>query len=403
MIKSTRHHLKDFNIHKYDAYQKFLEDYSSFALKVIDSIWTNGYETFSVHKNELELPKYLDYKRFKHLSKTLSARAMSSAVTQVSQIIRSSVEKQKRVNWIKSNINEKVKDKSFSKPIIEKVNPMLSSKCCDFVESNDGKFLGFIRLKSIGSIYGEIKIPINKQSLANGTIQGGFLFKKHHIQASWDKPSTPVIKGDKILGIDQGITDVVTCSDEQKISKTDNHGHSMKSIMDRLSHKTKGSRSFNRTQAHRKNFVNWTINQINFNCVKEVRIEKIVNIRFKKNTSRIMSHWSNPEIVNKIKSRCLELEVPVIEQSCSYRSQRCNRCGSVRKANRKGKQYNCKHCGYSIDADLNASLNHIIDSPEVPRAFLGSKQNLGLGFFWKPEGFFAYDGSEIRVPNNQFK
>ena len=403
MIKSTRHHLKDLNKDKNHSYQGFLSDYSSFASKVIDHIWSNGYENFYVQQNKLELPKYIDYKLFKHFSKTLSARAMSSAVTQVSQIIRSSVEKQKRVLWIKENKNPNIKNKKFSKPWLKQINPILSSKCCDYQKDEDGKFLGFIRLKSIGSIYGEIKIPINKQPVANGQLQGGFLFKKDHIQISWDKETTPVEKGNKILGIDQGYTSVVTCSDNQNLPSTDTCGHSLKSIIEKLSRKRKGSKAFKKAQSHRKNFVNWSINQINFKGVKEVRLEKVVNIRFKKHTSRNMSHWTNPEIVNKIKSRCLELEVPVIEQSCSYRSQRCNNCGLVRKANRKGKQYNCKNCGYSNDADLNASMNHVCDLPEVPKAFLGKKMNLKNGFFWKPDGFFAFDGSELRVPNNQIK
>jgi hypothetical protein len=401
MIKSTRHHLKDLNKDKNIRYVMFLNDYSSFCLKIIDSIWSNGYDSFNVKDNDLNIPKYIDYKKFKHFSKTLSARAMSSAVTQVSQIIRSSVEKQRRINWVNRNKNKTLKNKNFSKPKLDFVYPILSSKCCDFQYDENGKFLGFIRLKSLGSIYGEIKIPINKQSLANGKMQGGFLFTKKHIQISWEKETNPIEKGDKILGIDQGILDVVTCSDGQKTPKTDNHGHSMQSIIDKLSRKKKGSKSFKKTQDQRKNFVNWSINQINFKGVKEVRLEKVVNIRFKKKSSRKMSHWSNPEIINKIKNKCLELEVPVIEQSCSYRSQRCSSCGQVRKANRKGKQYNCKNCGYSNDADLNASLNHICDLPDVPKAFLGSKLNLKDGFFWKPNGFFNYDGSELRVPNNQ--
>ena len=71
------------------------------------------------------------------------------------------------------------------------------------------------------------------------------------------------------------------------------------------------------------------------------------------------------------------------------------------KANRKGKAYCCKNCGYSGDADYNASLNHLIDLPSVPRAFLGQKLNLKDGFFWTPDGFFNFDGSELRVPNSQ--
>ena len=58
--------------------------------------------------------------------------------------------------------------------------------------------------------------------------------------------------------------------------------------------------------------------------------------------------------------------VHFVEQDSTYRSQRCSCCGNVRKANRKGKIYECKHCGNVIDADYNASINHSIDLPEIP-------------------------------------
>ena len=111
-----------------------------------------------------------------------------------------------------------------------------------------------------------------------------------------------------------------------------------------------------------------------------------------------MSHWSNPEIRDKIKRRCEELEVPVVEQACAYRSQRCSSCGLVRKANRKGKLYSCSSCGNICDADFNASLNLECDLPNVPFGFIGRKYNLGSGFFWKSNGFYSFDGVELLSP-----
>ena len=403
MFCSTKHFLKDLNVKKKDNYGLFLEDYSNYTTKVVNHIWRYGYKEFSVTDLNLNIPKYIDYNDFNQFKTDLSARAKSSAVTQAAQIIKSSIEKQRRIIWIQNNKNPNAKDKPLTKPKLTFVKPNLSSKCCDFKFMNKGKFLGVVRLKSIGSVYGTIKIPLVKHKKCEGNMKNGFLFHKYYVQTVWDKPTTKHIKGDKIIAIDQGMIDVVTCSDEQKIPNKCNHGHSLKSIINKLSNKKKGSKAFNRTQHHRKNFVNWSINQINFENVKEVRLEKIVNIRFKRNTSRKMTHWSNPEIRDKIKRRCEELEVPVVEQSCAYRSQRCNQCGQVRKSIRKGKQYNCFNCGYCVDADYNASLNHLTDLPDVPKGFLGQKLNLGNGFFWNPTGFSLFDGSEIRVPNSYTK
>lgn len=399
MIRSTRHHIRDLNGEKASRYQSFLKDYSDYTIAVVNYIWRKGYREFSVKENQLSLPKFIDYNAIP-IRSDLSARAKSSAVEQASSIIRSSVEKQRRRLWVRENKNPNVKDVAFSKPKIKFVKPNLGTKCCDFKLSN-GKFYGFVHLKSLGKKYGRITIPIVHNPRMGGVLRNGFIFGKDRVQLCWDKPTNPTERGEKILGIDQGFSCVASLSDGQTTPSQCPHGHSLNSIIDKVSRKKKGSKSFQKAVDHRQNFVNWSINQLNFSGVKEVRLEKIVNIRYKKRTSRKMSHWSNPEIRDKIKSRCEELEVPVIEQSCAYRSQRCNQCGQVRKANRKGKTYCCKNCGYSGDADTNASINHSLDLPSVPWAFFGQKLNLGNGFFWKPEGFLTFDGAELRVPHCQ--
>lgn len=380
-------------------YQSFLQDYSDYVIKCVDYVWRNGYGDFSVKNDCLSISKYIDYNKIP-VNTDLSARAKSSAANQVSSIIRSSVEKQRRRIWAQKNINPNIKNIKFSKPKLNFVMPNLSSKCCDFKKS-DGKFYGFVKLKSIGKKYGTIVIPIINHPRSGGILKSGFLFSKKNIQLSWEKPSASAYKGDKIIGIDQGLIDVASLSDGQKTPKECPHGHSLSIILDKMSRRKKGSKGFKRAADHRKNFVNYSINQLNFSGVKEVRLEKIANIRYQKKSSRKMSHWSNPEIRDKIISRCEELEVPVVEQSSCYRSQRCNQCGQVRKANRRGKLYKCKNCGYSCDADTNASLNHLVDLPSIPWAFLGQKLSIGNGFFWNPDGFFNYDGTELRVPCSQ--
>ncbi|MGB2580964.1 MAG: zinc ribbon domain-containing protein [Thermoplasmata archaeon] len=40
-----------------------------------------------------------------------------------------------------------------------------------------------------------------------------------------------------------------------------------------------------------------------------------------------------------------------------YTSQRCSRCGDIRKSNRTGLVYRCKACAFELHADLNAARN----------------------------------------------
>lgn len=390
MIRSTQHHLKDLNEGKASCYKRFVAEYSRVVGVMVNQAWDSL-------PDNLEVTKYYDYKMFE-VETDLSARALSSAATQVSGILRASVEKQRRRLWVRENKNPNVRDVIICKPKLGFVAPNLSSKCCDIVERRDSKFWGFVRIKSVGKSYGSFNIPLIRNPRIKGEVKSGVIFFPNAIQLVWDIATTPAAKGSRVLGLDQGYKTVATLSDGQTSPECDAHGHSLPSVISKLSRRRRGSKSFKKAQTHRKNFVNWSINQLNFSNIKELRLEKVVNIRKGVRSSRVMSHWSNPEIRDKVKRRCEELEVPVVEQSCAFRSQRCSNCGQVRKANRKAKFYECKACGHSCDADLNAAMNHEQDLPSVPWAFLGRKLNLGNGFFWKTNGFWDFDGAEIRVP-----
>jgi putative transposase len=93
-----------------------------------------------------------------------------------------------------------------------------------------------------------------------------------------------------------------------------------------------------------------------------------------------LSHWTNTLIRDKVEQICEDNGVTLIHQSSTYRSQRCSECGTVRKANRKGKIYSCKTCGLVIDADLNAAINHEKNLPEIPYTLRNMKLNKGYGF-----------------------
>lgn len=399
MIASTRHSYKLLNVEKKQNLLSFVEEYSRVANIMVKEIW-------NALPEDLSLPMFQDYKKF-NIETFLSARVLQCAANQATGIIKSCIERQRRRIWVQKNKNSEIKDVKFSAPKEGLIFAELNANCVNIVLDNCKFFAGFVKLGSLG--VDKILLPIDKTSQFSkwknlGAKLSPFIkLFKHGFQLAWKLERTPKPQGDKIVGIDQGYNTVATFSDGQTTPDSDFHGYSLKSVIDKLARKKKGSKSFARAQTHRKNFINWSINQLDFSNMKEVRLEKVINIRKSVRSSRKMSHWSNPEIRDKIIRRCEMLEVPVVEQSCSYRSQRCSSCGSVRKANRKGKNYECKHCAFVCDADLNAANNHEVDLPDIPVNLRGRKLNLGNGFFWKLEGLFNYDGSELIVPDNQAK
>jgi len=411
MIRTTNHTLKFSNTNKLNKLQEFISEYRRVSGLILDQIWENGYKwevknknyEFNVNENKLDHPKFIDYNSF-DIKTNLSARALSSLVTQLCGIIGASVEKQRKrlYQWEKtpnSQLEKKIEQNKPQKPDISKLNPELSSKCVD-IEKVEGEFNYFVRLKSIGKDYGFIKLPVklhkHNKKYKDWELKNSFLLNENWINFRWE---TKVEKKQNgiVVGCDQGKKDVVTLSNGIVPPKTNLHGKSLDSIMLSLSKCKKGSKRFQKKQQERKNFINWSINRLNLSEVKQVNLEKVWNINFKSKTSRLMSHWTNTLIRDKLLSTCELHGVHVKEQSCTYRSQRCSCCGMVRKSQRKSKLYKCKECGSEIDSDLNAALNHEIELPDIPWELRREQRNR-KGFYWLESGFFDLNRVEFRVP-----
>lgn len=411
MIRSSKHSIKFCNLGKINNLNDFIDEYRIVGQQIIDEIWYNGYNEFIPSQDELNCPKYIYYTKFNVIS-NLSSRAISSITNQVCFYLSAATKKRKQLLYVKEKLLKENKpiekiDKLLNKyhlikPNFLNCNPELSSKCCDIEKGKSFDY--FLRLKSIGDKFGHIKIPIKNTKLGNkwllnGSLLNSFSISKNNITLRYNIPkSNKTNNNTKIVGIDQGMKDVATLSDKQVTPKFNDHNYSLETILNKLSRKKKGSKAFKKAQDHRNNFINWSINKLNFNDIKEVRLEKIWNIGYKKTKSRKLSHWTNTLIRDKIMRKCEELEVLIIEQDSSYRSQRCFNCGIVRKANRKSKLYKCKHCGYEADADFNASLNHSINLPDIDWRVRNQRYNLGNGFYWKTTGLYRFDGLELGVP-----
>jgi transposase len=412
MIRSSKHTIKFTNKNKLEIYHSFLNEYRRVAQIIVDDIWLNGYDNFIPSKDKLELPHYLDYTRF-NAETFLSARSKSSLVNQIRGALLSASEKRSKCLFTIKKLKESGKPYSklekktninykLVKPNLSKLNPELSSKNIDIVE-NSNSFDYFIRLKSTGLPI--IKIPLKHTKVSTkwnskGKRMNSVLLTDDAVMIRYEIEPAENNKTE-VVAIDQGLKTVCTLSNGEISPKVDKHNHSLETILEEMSRKKKGSKAFKRCQDHRKNFINWSVNQLNLSGIKELRLEKIWNINFKSKRNRFMGHWTNTLIRDKLKSTCEELKVSFIEQDSTYRSQRCSCCGIVRSANRKGKSYECKHCNNVIDADLNAALNHKIDLPDLHWSLRGKKFNKGNGFYWLKTGLFNFNGEEFRVPHSQ--
>jgi len=256
----------------------------------------------------------------------------------------------------------------------------------------DAKYLGFsiedgfsfVELKSIGCKL-KIAIPYKQTKCSNKWSKLGERKKSIRISSSGlnllyeVKPVKNKSKG--VVAVDQGAVDCCSLSDGQLTGEC-NHGHGLRSIMKKLGRCKKGSKGFQRAQKHRTNYINWSINNLDFSDIKTLRIEKLQNVRYGKQSSRFLSHWTYTEINNKLKQEAELNGIEIVEVPNKFRSQRCSCCGYVHKKNRNSKKFKCLSCGFSRDSDSNAASNLMLDLFEIPFYVFKSQINRTTGFYW---------------------
>lgn len=424
ITRSTKHNTKIVNTGKRNDVSLLLNHskiaYSMFIDYIWDSVFTSKPDSkgtihiFDVSRDLLDLPAFIDYKSISYPD--LSARMLSTLVQQALGDVDGAIEKRRKLLYgltkattasnIKS-LNKKLTKYPLRKPgIPDNFSVEVSSKCANFFPQEDSKAVyGFVRLSSLGRNIEDIIVPVQNYKYLSRyskderwTLKGGFSISANSITLRWERGEALKFGGITVGG-DTGFKTVLTLSDGQVTPHHDCHDHSLESICRTMTRKKKGSKAFRRCQDHRENFIHWSINQLNFDGIKEVKLEKVVNIFHGKKTSRLMSSWTNSVIERKVGQISEVKEVSLSFEKSAYKSQRCFGCSLVLKTNRKGKNYSCKSCGYTADADLNGARNNSIDLPRIPVWLFNSKMNRKGGFLWKPEGLFDLDGSELRVPD----
>ena len=382
MIRSSKLSIKFANKEKRNNIKMFIQEYRNVVSFFIDCLWELD-----------EIPNLLSKELTSKIETWLSARAIQCAGKQASGIVRGTKKKQEKRLYVykkllKQGFKKKAKklkkhiDKAkISKPNLNHVNPELDSRFVKLDFANDTIFDGWVTLTSLGNKL-KIQIPLKSTVHFNelkGELKKGIRLSNKQITLMKECEIEPKKNG-KTVGLDIGSTTVASLSDNQ-VTVKDNHGHDLSSINKKLSRKKKGSKSFSKTQFQRKQYINWSINQLNFQDIKELKLENIKNLRRGNKINRYLNHWTYTEIKGKLEQKCEEFGVRVTYISPTYTSQRCSSCGWVRRSNRKGKLFKCDQCGFALDSDLNASRN--IAAPLRPirtkERLLHKNKN---GFYW---------------------
>lgn len=400
MIKSSKVSIKFANHSKKELYRKIVNEYRNAVKLCIKELWTME-----------QLPKSPDSSVYKLCGDFGNTAFRQAAARQALQIVKGTRKKLDAKKFVVKKLNaegkfkqarklqRKINETSISMPNLKNFGCQLNHRFVEVELGNVNSFDGWIKIKFIGGGVG-VTIPFKRHKQFNKLMNQGKLLKGARLHDGFVEFSFEISDvengGNKSIGIDVGQKAVLSVSDGQQVIK-DRHGHSYRSICEKLARKKRGSKSFQRTVRHRTNFIKWSLNQLDLSEVKEVKIEKLKNLYRGKRNSRVMSHWNYRELRFLMISYFKERDVLVSEISPSYTSQCCSKCGRVRKSNRKGSLFKCDHCGNAMDADLNASINIALNRKPLNSAEVRSGKLNIKGFFWNPDGSISLN-KELIVP-----
>jgi len=384
MIRSSSTSIKFCNTDKKNNLKLFLTEYKSVIKQFISILW-----------NQQDVKPFIDTPTCHQINTWLSSRMIQCAGKQASAIVRGTRQKQKRRQYMIDKLTKEGKTKRAKElqkiynqtitsiPDVNNISSELDSRFVKFDWNTNTSFNGWITLFGIGNKI-KILIPIKKTKHFNklnikGTIKKGIRLSDKEITFMFDIPDVKS-PGNKILGIDIGLKDAISCSNGQQIGE-DKDGHTYQTICNKLARKKKGSKSFKKAVNHRTNFLHWCVNQIDWNGFSILQRENIKHLRKFKRSKRNIQSWNYAELFKILDGKACDAGVQIKKLSPVYTSQRCSKCGYTKKTNRKGKVFICGNCSNTMDADLNASLNLSLPLKEI--SFENRhKQSNKTGFFW---------------------
>lgn len=267
------------------------------------------------------------------------------------------------------------KGKKVSKPVVNLVPIRLDARTLSFDKPRE--------IASIATQQKRIKIPLvwHEQALRykEWDCKAGEIGidRKNRwvLRLIFEKESIKPERSKNVIGIDRGIRHAVVSSDNRFLGKPEwvEHERKLLSLKSKLQSKgTKSAKRHLKKLAGRQKRFKENCDRIvakelisELNCGDTIVLEKLTNIKkrcgekgkaHKKHRSK-MGRWSFKRLENAI-NYIAELHGVYVEYiEPHYTSQRCSKCETVLKSNRKTQSiYSCS-CGLNLNADLNASRN----------------------------------------------
>ncbi|AGK61415.1 transposase, IS605 OrfB family, central region [Archaeoglobus sulfaticallidus PM70-1] len=233
---------------------------------------------------------------------------------------------------------------------------------------------------SISTVYGRVRPGLaigeyQKELLKNPVRDAKLVCRRDdrhfylHITVLVEAPEP---SGSNPVGVDIGVNNLVAASNGFKVNgkPVESRRRHFRKLRSSLQKKGTSSakRKLKQLSGRERRWVNTILHQISRAFVDTlsegdyVVLEKLNGIRDRCNVRKeyraTFHNWAFRRLQEMIEYKCLERGVPVVYVEPKYSSQRCPRCGTIDKRNRKSQAlFQCVSCGFQHNADYVASLN----------------------------------------------
>ena len=233
---------------------------------------------------------------------------------------------------------------------------------------------------SIWTVEGREYIPYQSGDHQDGLLQFqkgesdlAYYKGEFYLFASCEIDEPPPGEFEGIIGVDMGVTNIAATSDgdietSKKIDAVRQRYTERRAILQSVSTKSakrrlkKISKRENNFRKHINHCISRRLVDLAKHTHRAIAVEDLKGIRkrtrVRKGQRSQHSGWSFYQLRQFIEYKAALIGVTVFAVNPKYTSQECSRCGYIAKANRKSQsEFICVECGYSIHADLNASIN----------------------------------------------
>ena len=333
--RSTKLSLKFSTAHKRAELRRILDEYGRVVNGFIDLFWDD-----CPKKDELLKP-IVD-----SVHSWLSARLRKVAAREAIGMVKA---------------GRKKSGDAAVKPVHRSTHMCVSSTVVSFHPANKtDEFDAWLHLYSIGEGI-IIDFPVryhrhfNKLS-KRGILLSSYIITPFSVQLCFEIETGPKKTQTTAIGVDTGIKALASLSTGEQLGKD------FLGLVKASKRKKRGSKGHKRAQRS----IRQRIDEIARDVVKKadvVVVEDLLGITHKtkrrlgKEMRRSVGAWNVRYWMNRLQSRTEDNRVAFRRVPAHYTSQRCSKCGHTERRNRIGELFKCRTCGYTTNADVQASLN----------------------------------------------